>query len=506
MGVPQVSIGHWLLATCGPMFLLLPICAVTGAETAAPTTEKPLSVQWRLIENFAENHFDAELTLRHKGSEPLVPPWSLYFNSSGKLSTDSVQAPFQLQHINGDLYCLQAGKTAPVLGPDESSTTKLSGSPWAISETDAPSGFYLVQAAAEGSELPPVEVPLEIGPFPDAAKIRRGAADQVPVVTAESRFAANAELSLLPLDDLPPIIPTPIAAKKLVGSVMIDGQTSIVFAPALESEANWLAKVLEENFGLKLPVRPAKDAETGNSIRLKLDELTIHAAPRRAGEAYALMATPENGIEIIGTDPAGVFYGLQTLRGLIPLAAYEKSGEPIAVPAYQIADSPRFHYRGLHLDVGRNFHSVEEVKQLLELMAFYKLNRFHFHLTDDEGWRFEVKALPELTAIGGRRGHTRTESDHLIPSYGSGPDPNKSYGSGFYTQDQFIDILRFATARHIVVVPEIDVPGHSRAAVKAMAARAARAKTGKKIYPLTDPGDTSKYESVQAWRDNSTLR
>jgi hexosaminidase len=503
MGAQRVWFRRRLISTLGPMLVLFVIAGIACAATAIAETDPPLSVEWRLIENFADSRFAAEMALHNEGSKPIDGRWSLYFNSSGKLTAENLPASLQLEHINGDLYCLNSGADAPALGPNGQLTVQLSGSPWAISASDAPSGFYLVQYAVDGSELPPVALPLEIGPFPDASKIRRGGGDQVPVVTAESRFSANAKLSLLPLENLPLIIPTPIAAKKLPGSITVDQETSIVYAPALKSEANWLANVLEQNFGLKLPVRTAKDAGTGSAIRLKLDELTIHATPRRAGdEAYALIISPENGIEIIGTDPAGVFYGLQTLRGLIPLAAYEKTGEPIAVPAIQIADAPRFGYRGLHLDVGRNFQSVEEVKQLLELMAFYKLNRFHFHLTDDEGWRFEVKALPELTAIGGRRGHTRTESNHLIPSYGSGLDPNESYGSGFYTQDEFIGILRFATARHIVVVPEIDVPGHSRAAVKSMAARAARAEDGKKQYLLTEPGDTSKYESVQAWRDN----
>ena len=121
-------------------------------------------------------------------------------------------------------------------------------------------------------------------------------------------------------------------------------------------------------------------------------------------------------------------------------------------------------YRGLHLDVARNFQRAESVKKLLDLMALYKLNRFHWHLTDDEGWRIEIKSLPELTSVGGRRGHTHSESDRLIPSYGSGPFPDgkQSAGNGYYTQDELIDVLRYAHARHIMVVPEIDVPGHSR--------------------------------------------
>ena len=137
-----------------------------------------------------------------------------------------------------------------------------------------------------------------------------------------------------------------------------------------------------------------------------------------------LSVSPDEGIEIIGGDPAGVFYGVQTLRALLPIDSYRQTNEEIEVDAMRIVDAPRFQYRGLHLDVARNFQTKQTVKKLLDLMAFYKLNRFHWHLTDDEGWRIEIKKLPELSEIGGRRGHTLDEAERLIPSYGSGPAPD----------------------------------------------------------------------------------
>jgi hexosaminidase len=153
---------------------------------------------------------------------------------------------------------------------------------------------------------------------------------------------------------------------------------------------------------------------------------------------------------------------------------------------------------------------------MLDLMAFYKLNKFHFHITDDEGWRLEMAALPELTEVGSRRGHTLDESDHLYPSFGSGPDPNPavSHGSGYYTRADFIEILRYAGARHIEVIPEIDMPGHARAAIKAMDARYARLTAAgqttdaeslllsESAFLLSEAGDMSEYLSVQMWRDN----
>ncbi len=202
-----------------------------------------------------------------------------------------------------------------------------------------------------------------------------------------------------------------------------------------------------------------------------------------------------------------MFYGVQSLRALLPVDAYASPRDTLAVPAVTLLDAPRFPYRGFHLDVARNFQPKEAVLRLLDLMAFYKLNRFHFHLTDDEGWRLAVSGLPELTGVGGRRGHTTDERDRLLPSYGSGPLPDRLPGSGHYSPDDFVEILRYATARHIEVIPEIDVPGHARAAIRAMEARHARLLTEGRpdeatAYRLIDPEDTSTYRSVQLWNDN----
>ena len=116
-----------------------------------------------------------------------------------------------------------------------------------------------------------------------------------------------------------------------------------------------------------------------------------------------------------------MFYGIQTLRCLVPIESYRQKNSEISIDAVRVSDAPRFHYRGLHLDVARNFQTRETVEKLLDLMAFYKLNRLHLHLTDDEGWRIEIKQLPELTKVGGHRGHTLDEAENLIPSLGSGP-------------------------------------------------------------------------------------
>jgi hexosaminidase len=246
-------------------------------------------------------------------------------------------------------------------------------------------------------------------------------------------------------------------------------------------------------------------------IRLKAaPRLEVAGTDRRPGdEAYALSVSARGGIEVSGTDSAGVFYGIQSLRALLPVEAFGQQPDSVALDEVTVRDAPRFAYRGMHLDVARNFKPRQFVEKLLELMAFYKLNKFHFHLTDDEGWRFAVAALPELTEVGSRRGHTEDEFDRLLPSYGSGPDPDpaSSSGSGHYTREELIEILRYAKDRHIEVIPEIDLPGHARAAIKSMDARRRRLLAEDRPaeaqeYALSDPEDRSRYRSAQGWTDN----
>jgi hexosaminidase len=287
--------------------------------------------------------------------------------------------------------------------------------------------------------------------------------------------------------------------------------TKIVYEPAVESEARYLAGALSELLASKLDCVPAVDIDSAatDTIRLRIADVKVAGVAKGQGdEAYSLTILPNEGIEIVGSDPAGVFYGIESLRKLLPIDAYKHQSEQIEIEAAHIEDAPRFPYRGLHLDVARNFQSSQSVEKLLDLMAFYKLNRLHMHLTDDEGWRIEIKRLPELTDVGARRGHTLDEQDRLIPSQGSGPFPNaaKSPGSGFYSQKDFAEILRYAQARHIAVIPEIDFPGHARAAIKSMEVRYRRAlahgESNAEEFLLTEPGDASTYESVQMWRDN----
>ncbi|HRI22850.1 MAG TPA: family 20 glycosylhydrolase, partial [Panacibacter sp.] len=173
----------------------------------------------------------------------------------------------------------------------------------------------------------------------------------------------------------------------------------------------------------------------------------------------------------------------------------------------EVEDAPRFGYRAIMLDVARNFQPKQEILKLLDAMALYKLNVFHLHFTDDEGWRIEIPSLPELTAVGAVRGHTLDNRQFLQPSHGSGPGVSNAQGSGYYSKADFIEILKYANERHITVIPEVETPGHARAAIKSMDARYENfIKAGNKAeaerFLLHDLNDQSQYASVQSWNDN----
>ena len=180
---------------------------------------------------------------------------------------------------------------------------------------------------------------------------------------------------------------------------------------------------------------------------------------------------------------------------------------PYLLEAVSIRDYSDLAYRGQMIDIARNFTAPENLKKLVDIFASYKLNVLHFHFCDDEAWRLEIPGLEELTAVGSRRGHTTDESQCLYPCYDGGYDPDaKTVGNGYYSREEFIDLLKYAAERHVRIVPEIESPGHARAAIVSMKARYNKyfeTDPGKATeYMLSEPEDTTRYVSVQYYTDN----
>ena len=212
----------------------------------------------------------------------------------------------------------------------------------------------------------------------------------------------------------------------------------------MKKNAEFLASYIKEITGYELATATG---QPGKGISLVIDQSIQNP------EGYQLTVS-DNGIRIAGSTDAGVFYCIKTLLKSIPSTA---QGMNVELPAATINDYPRFAYRGMMLDVSRHFFPVDSVKTYLDILALHNQNTFHWHLSDDQGWRIEIKKYPELTQIGSKR-------LVFVISHNSGTYDGKEYG-GFYTQDQIRDVINYAAERHITIIPEIDMPGHQLAAL-----------------------------------------
>jgi len=281
------------------------------------------------------------------------------------------------------------------------------------------------------------------------------------------------------------LIPAPRRADGDGGRGFVpDGATTITAGPGTGGTERWLRATLGAAFGLPLAPGTVGAEEAAGTIELRID-------PALEPEGYRLTVVPDRGVRITGGSEAGVFWGAQTLRQLLGPEAFRRApvgqGAARGIPATEIEDGPRFGWRGLMLDVARHFTPKDGVLRMLDLLAAHKLNVFHFHLTDDQGWRVEIKRYPRLTEVGAWR--ARTKYGHRASELW-----DETPHGGFYTQDDIREIVAYAAERHIRVVPEIDIPGHSQAAVSA--------------YPElgnTDVVDTSALSVWDTWGVNPNV-
>ena len=234
------------------------------------------------------------------------------------------------------------------------------------------------------------------------------------------------------------LIPFPTSIIPSTGSFVVSNTTEISIEPSgqLEALGKYLAEQIRETTGIRNVINFTRDDQKGGNVRLALDGDTDLGE-----EGYELSIT-SNGIKLSAYRAAGLFYAIQSLRQLLPPYPVQN----VSLPAVSIRDTPRFRWRGAMLDVARHFFGVEDIKRYIDLIAHYKMNTLHLHLTDDQGWRIEIKSWPQLTEIGGRT------------QVGGG-------GGGYYTQEQYKEIVEYARSRYVAIVPEIDTPGHTNAAL-----------------------------------------
>ncbi len=485
---------------------MIPILALSCKQMKQTdnTNDSKVGLTWSFQgNNVEEGYHSAVFVLENQGETALSDKgWALYYSQLGLgVIDESVTGNVRIEHINGNLL-----KISPLDGfslePGTSVEIAYHKPGSLFLESEAPLSPYLVYNKPEdGTSVALVIADYSVLPFPSLEKIYP-AAMGIKLPDAAWVYGKNLSNSLLNPGELGQLIPSPVKEAYSGETVVLRKDVLINYHEGLDTEAGYLSEMLRQLTGSAPKINVGSEKGPG-MITLFIDEML------NSQEAYQLLTSNEEGIVVVGADKAGVFYGIQTLLSQFPPEAWANPSPRPEIKSVFVTDRPEFAYRGFMLDIARNFIEPDDIKKLIRVMAYYKLNKLHLHMTDDEGWRLEIPSLPELTEVGAYRGHTTNERDHLIPAYGSGPDPNEkgNHGSGYLSREDFIDLLKFADAHHIELIPEINMPGHARAAIYSMEARYDRLmKEGKQeeaeMYRLIDPKDDSKYNSAQNFDDN----
>lgn len=426
----------------------------------------------------ANGEFTSRFVLHNQTGQPLDGDWTIYFTQLPVYPHGVSTPQLDIQPILANYFKLSPTAAWKPLADGDSLVFSATFGGDLSRESYVPEGMFWV-----GKDGKPVAVDFHARPFADQ-ELTRG---------VEKNYLLNAHLqtsgSLSPTDVLPSVKESTLQA----GVCDLNRGFRVVPDGLTGSESELLAEALTTQAGLQsLPA--------GVPIQLRVDGSLASASD----EYYTLRVRPE-AITITGKTTHGVWNGTRTLLALLRNPLNAKG----LLQNMDINDWPDFAYRGQMIDIARNYMPYQRLLKVIDQLANYKLSVLHFHFCDDEGWRLEIPGLPELTEIGSRRGYTLDESTCLYPAYDGHYDPNgPTTGNGFITRQQFIDLLRYAKARHVAVVPEVECPGHARAAVRAMEARYAKYMrlndpVKAEEYRLVDPNDTSRYTSAQGYHDNA---
>ena len=441
--------------------------------------------------------YEAQITFTASEAIP-ANGWNIHFSHIAPIqSFDSDE--FTVKHINGDLHEISLKPAYKGFEKGESKTLMFRAMFWMLAESDAMPNYIVsangTEARVVASTVPMIdaETGLEILPFVVALsdyekQFKRSASDNTKWLDSSALYQRNLMLGQEKLDVSQAIIPTPKSVNYEKNNALLDLALGVSVDFGNVEKADVSAALARLNrFGI---------LESSAGISLKL---AILADADKTLGSYQLDISAQ-GIKVIGVDAAGVFNGLQSLASLITLGSTK-------VPLLVAVDEPHYEFRGLLIDVARNFHDKAFILSMLEQMAAYKLNKLHLHLGDDEGWRLEIPSLPELTEISGARCFDLKDEQCLVAQLGAGVDKTSEV-NGYYSVADYQEILKAASARHIQVIPSLDMPGHSRAAIKAMAARSKKYEIAEQSdkaqqFNLYDKNDPTVYSSVQFYNDNT---
>ena len=471
------------LPLAGLLFCVMALFA--GCKTSNEP-KAPVALTWEMgASDIEPGYYENTFILKNISQKPLKKNWTIYYSQLPRGVKQEGASEVKVEVVNGNFFKMYPTDEFASLAPGDSMRITFLCTYKLDRNSHVPEGTYWVETVdgKEGSPLPvalkalPLPSPESMSGYPDATKIY------------ESNLRLAGAPALVQSDILPSV-------KKVVAiegdNVVLEGKVALAFPENFAGEAKLLKEILTGLYGLEV---------VGNaSVKIVLEELLDRK--EAVNDEYYTINIGDNLIKISAATPHGIFNGTQTLLSML-----KGKQTPYLLEAVSIRDYPDLAYRGQMIDIARNFTAPENLKKLVDIFASYKLNVLHFHFCDDEAWRLEIPGLEELTAVGSRRGHTTDESQCLYPCYDGGYDPDaKTVGNGYYSREEFIDLLKYAAERHVRIVPEIESPGHARAAIVSMKARYNKyfeTDPGKATeYILSEPEDTSRYVSVQYYTDN----
>jgi len=452
----------------------------TITKGALPGDEcKALGADWSLCNA-------VDMTLTNTGEPITGKDWTIYFHSI-RMILDVKNDQFKITQVTGDLHKLEPTEKFEGFAKDQKVIVPIVGEYWQLFETDFLPGAFVTAEDVEPRAIESLKDGESFVTEFAADLYKRVPTDSNILATANSRFEKNADVQHV--DVTANLIPTPNKVHLRTAKVDLSKGLQIN-APGLSD--GHIAAINKRATFLGL-------STTGSyTVDVKIDSKAFKKGV--SGQYKADIAS--YGMKVVAFDQAAAFYAMQSLFALVSL-------DSKVVPSVLIEDAPRFDYRGIMVDVARNFHSKEAILATVDQMAAYKMNKLHLHLTDDEGWRLEIPGLPELTDVGGKRCLDMTETTCLLPQLGSGFSSDNN-GSGFFTKADYIEIVKYAKARSIEVIPEIDMPAHSRAAVVSMEARYTKLSEagdmkGAEEYRLMDPKDESNVTTIQFYDKHSFI-
>ena len=432
------------------------------------------------IKKMNESNFEVSLSILNSTNIDLNSVWSFHWNQQSSIvDSESIPDNIKYEYVAGQSYNILSFGKDYNLKSNESVNIDFNQFGDVKRISDLPVGGFIVS----NNEIIDVKFTYD---WKDAAGI-----EKLDAPSSKDRYDLYSPSSILNQSKLEIITPTPSEITILDGESSLKSLYEISVDEYLDLDINTVESLFDEHF----------DTEFNNYSNSTDSDILVQYSDNFLEESYELSIN-ENKILIKASDRAGALYGLQSLKQIMLASKFEKT----LLKHILINDSPRFSYRGMLLDISRNFYGPDKIKQILDYLSFFKINHLDFRLTDDEGWRLEIPGLEELTEVGSKRAYTKDEFESLIPMYGSGPDTN-STGSGYLSKLDFIEILKYADNRNIKIIPQISYPTHLRSAIISMDVRYQKYmelgnRQEAEKYLLSDPNDKSEYYSAQGFNDN----